>query len=172
LIVRSDKKGNGTVEVANPNLGGASVEVQSALFVDFGARIGRRKNLNTDLGRTLEKGETADVLGAPRSEPGNVDSFDATSSGKRTLGEYNPAREKLAQQTGDMSLAPAMDRSGRRAHKDVAMLIGFNAMREPGECGISQHLGPTGEIKPGLRFQVRQLDDDRHDGKVRQKKKK
>jgi hypothetical protein len=81
----------------------------------------------------------------------------------------DPAREKLAQQTRDMSLAPAMDRSRRRTHKNVAMLIGFNAMREFGERGISQYLGPTREIKLGLRFQVRQLDGDRHGLKVRQK---
>ena len=72
----------------------------------------------------------------------------------------------------DMSLAPAMDRSRRRTHKNVAMLIGFNAMRESGERGISQYLGPTREIKLGLRIQVRQLDGDRHGRKVRQKRRK
>jgi conjugative transfer signal peptidase TraF len=170
--VRSHKKGNGAVEVANPDLGGAGVEVQCALFGDFGARIGRGNNLNTDLWCTLEEGETADVLGTLRGEPGHVDGFDSAGSGKRTLGECDPAREKLAQQTRDMSLAPAMDRSRRRTHKNVAMLIGFNAMREFGERGISQYLGPTREIKLGLRFQVRQLDGDRHGLKVRQKMKK
>ena len=54
----------------------------------------------------------------------------------------------------------------------MAMLIGFNAMREFGERGISQYLGPTREIKLRLRFQVRQLDGDRHGLKVRQKTKK
>ena len=31
---------------------------------------------------------------------------------------------EATQQTGDMSLAPAMNRSRRRTHKDAAMLIG------------------------------------------------
>ena len=160
------------LEVANPYLGGAGVEVQSALFVDFGARIGRGNNLNTDLWCALEEGETANVLGTLRGQPGNVDGLDAAGSGKKTLGEYDPVRKKLAQQTGDMSLAPAMDRSRRRTHKDVAMLVGFNAMREFGECGISEYLGPTGEIKLGLKFQVRQLNGDGHGGNVRQKRRK
>ena len=56
-------------------------------------------NLNTYLGSTLEEGQTADVLGTLRGEPGNVDGFDAAGSGKRTLGECDPAREKLTQQT-------------------------------------------------------------------------
>jgi hypothetical protein len=52
------------------------------------------------------------------------------------------------------------------------VLIGLNAMWESGECGISQHLGPTREIKLGLRIQVRQLDGDRHVERIRQKKEK
>ena len=64
------------LEVANPYLGGAGVEVQSALFVDFGARIGRGNNLNTDLWCALEEGETANVLGTLRGEPGNIDNID------------------------------------------------------------------------------------------------
>ena len=111
MIVRSHKKGNGAVEVANPDLGGAGVEVQSAFFGDFGARIGRGNNLNTNLWCTLEEGETVDVLGTLRGEPGHVDGFDPAGSGKRTLGECDPAREKLAQQTGDSIKRPI--RSGR-----------------------------------------------------------
>jgi len=170
LIVGKNKKGNGAVEVANPDLGGAGVEVQGTFLVDFRARIGRGNNLNTDLWRTLKEGKTADILGALRGEPGDVDCFDAAGSGKRTLGKCDPVREKLAHQAGYMSLAPAMDRCRRGTHQDVAMLIGFNAMWECGERGISQYLGPTCEIKLGLRFKVRQLDGKRHGGIVRQKK--
>ncbi len=96
-MVRRNKKRNGTVKSANPDFGGASVKIQGALFVDFGSRIGRRKNLNTDLGSTLEQGEPANVLGALRGEPGNVDGFDAARSGKRTLGECDSVRKKLTQ---------------------------------------------------------------------------
>jgi hypothetical protein len=61
------QKRNRTVETANPYFGCASIEVQGALFVDFGARIGRRNNLNTDLGSPLEQGQFADIFGRPGS---------------------------------------------------------------------------------------------------------
>jgi hypothetical protein len=54
-------------------------------------------NLDTNLGSTLEQGEPANVLGAIRGEPGNVDGFDSARSGKRTLGECDPVRKKLTQ---------------------------------------------------------------------------
>jgi hypothetical protein len=76
------------------------------------------------------------------------------------------------EEAGDVSLAPAMDRSRRRTHKDVAMLIGFNAIWESGEGGISQDLGPSREIKLRLRIQVRQLDGDSHDRGYAKKMKK
>ena len=41
VIVRRNKKGNGTVKSANPDFGGVSVKVQGALFVYFGGRIVR-----------------------------------------------------------------------------------------------------------------------------------
>jgi hypothetical protein len=95
--------------------------------------------------------------------------LDAAGSGKRTLGECDPVRKKLAQQTADMSLAPTMDRSWGWTDKDVAMLVGFNAMREFGEYAISEFLSPTHEIKLGLKFQVRQLNGNGHRRSVRQK---
>jgi len=138
LMVRRNKKGYRAIEVANPDFGGAGIEVQGALFIDFRGRIGRRKNLYAELRRTLEQDESADVLGALRGEPGNIDGFDAAGSGNWTLGECSPAREKLTQQARDMSLALAMNRSRRRTHKDMAMLIGFDAIGERSQSGISQ----------------------------------
>jgi len=39
MTIRTDEKRNRTVEVANPNLGGAGVEVECVFFVDLGGRI-------------------------------------------------------------------------------------------------------------------------------------
>ena len=74
------------------------------------------------------------------------------------------------EEAGDVSLAPAMDRSRRRTHQEVAVLIGFDTIWEFGESGISQHFGPARGIVPGLRIQIWQLDSDRHDLRLRQKK--
>ena len=40
MLVRTDKKVDGSVEVTDPDLGGAGVEVERALFVDFRWKIG------------------------------------------------------------------------------------------------------------------------------------
>ena len=78
LIVRSHEKRNMAVEVANPYLGSTRVEVQSSLFVDFGARNGRGNNLNRNFWCPLEEGETADVLRTLKGELGSK-SLDAGS---------------------------------------------------------------------------------------------
>jgi phage major head subunit gpT-like protein len=41
-MIRRNEKRNGSVEVANPDLSGTGVEIQSALFVDLRRGIGRR----------------------------------------------------------------------------------------------------------------------------------
>jgi len=49
MTIRSDEKRNRTVEVANPNLGGAGVEVECAFFADLGGRIRGRNNLDANV---------------------------------------------------------------------------------------------------------------------------
>jgi hypothetical protein len=84
-MVRRNKKGHRAVEVANPHFGGAAVEVQGALFVDFSARIGRRNDLNTDLGGVAEELRIFSDLWAVGSEPADVDSLDAIGGGHWAL---------------------------------------------------------------------------------------
>ena len=78
-MIRRNKKGNGTVKIANPDFTCAGVKVQDPLFVDFEGRIGRRKNLDADLGSPGEKLGVIGNLKAVGSEPGNVDRLDAIS---------------------------------------------------------------------------------------------
>src|SRR5205823_14719963 len=61
-MINARKEGYGAIEVANPDLGGAGIEVEQTFFGDFGGRIGRRKNLDADLWCSLEKGELVDLL--------------------------------------------------------------------------------------------------------------
>ena len=153
--MRRRKKGNGTVQSANPDFGCAGVEIEDAFFVDLGNGVGGGIDLDADLGSALEQGQLADILGAPRGEPGNVDGFHAAGGRKRALRHDFSVRQQSVQKNADIDLALAMKRSWRRTHEDVAMLIGFNAIRESGEGGISQDLGPAREIKLRLRIQVR-----------------
>ena len=172
MMVRRNKKGDGTVHRAKPDFGCAGVKVQGALFVDFGGRIGRRKNLHTDLGSAGEELRIFGDLWAIGSEPGDVDSLDAISGGQRALRQGSTIRQKLIQKMDNVTLATRVSESWRRAHKDVAMAIGLNTMWESGQCRISQYLGPEREIDLGLRNALRELNGDRHVGRIRQKKEK
>jgi len=48
-MVGTNKKGHRTVEVADPDLGGAGVEIESAFFVHLALGIRRGKDFDTDL---------------------------------------------------------------------------------------------------------------------------
>ena len=49
----------------------------------------------------------------------------------------------------------------------MAILIGLDAIGEPGELGVSQDLAPARQVEAGLRREVRKLNGDRHEEKIR-----
>ena len=162
MLARTDKKVDGSLQVTNPDFGCAGVEVESALFVDFRWKIGARNDLDADIWSALEQGELGDILCPPRSEPGDIDRFDAAGAGNRALRQGTAVGKELAQESADMCLALAMEWSRGRTQEDVAILIGLDAIRKPGELLIRQNLGPTRQVEGGLRREVRKLDSDRH----------
>jgi hypothetical protein len=172
LLMRARKEGNRTVQSANPDFGCAGVEIEGAFFVDFGNGIGGGEDLDADLGSALEKGDLADILEALRRDPGNVNGFDAGGGGDGALRHGMAVWEKTAQQSSDMYLAFAVERSWRRAHEDVAMLVGLDAIGQLRQVRIGQDLGPLNQVEPGLRNEIRKLNGDRHRGKIHQKRKK
>ena len=93
-------------------------------------------------------GEFADVLGSLGGDPGDVDGFDAACGRKWALGHDLAVRQELMQQEADIHLAPAMERSGWRAHKDVAMLIGLDTVGEFDKERVGQDLGPARHVEP------------------------
>ena len=171
-MISTRKERHGTAEVADPDLDGAGVEVESAFFVDFGGGIGEGKNLNADLGRAFEKDEPREVLCPARSEPGDIDGFDAGSGGNGAFREDISGREELLQEGADPDLAVSVKRSWRRSHKEVTVLVGLDAIGELRELGIGQDLGPTSQVELGLRSEIRKLNGDRHGTKIHQKRKK
>jgi hypothetical protein len=48
--INARKERHRSVEVTNPNLGRSGVQIKGTFFVDLGLGIGRRKDLNADLG--------------------------------------------------------------------------------------------------------------------------
>jgi len=53
-MIRTNKKCDRSVEVADPHFGGACVEIKGVFFVDLGLRIGWGKDFDADLGCTSE----------------------------------------------------------------------------------------------------------------------
>src|SRR5260370_38711312 len=75
LLLRRRKEGNRTVQSANPDLGCARIEIESAFFVDFGGRIGGGKDLNADLWGPCKEKRLFAHLGPIRREPGDTDTL-------------------------------------------------------------------------------------------------
>jgi hypothetical protein len=132
-MIGTEEKRNRSVEAAYPNLGGACIEIEGAFFVDLGRGIGRRENLDANVWGALENDEFVDVLGSLGSDPGDIDGFDAACGRNRALGQDLTVRQELMQQEAEIHLAPAMERSGWRTHKDVAMLISLDTVGEIGK---------------------------------------
>jgi hypothetical protein len=163
-MIRTDKKGNRSVEVANPDLGCAGVEIEGAFFVDLGYGIRRRKDLDANVGRVEKHGWVLTKFGPLRSEPGDIDGSDSGGGGNRALGNAFPRREQLKEQSSYLDLPTAMSRSGWGTHEDAAVLIGLDAIWELSKLRISQDLGPASLVKPGLSREVRKLNSDWHRG--------
>jgi hypothetical protein len=169
--MRRNKKGNGAVNRANPDFGRAGIKVQGALFVDFGKRIGRRRNLHTDFRSAGEDLRIFGNLWPIGSEPSHVDSLDAISGRHRALRQGSTPRQKLIQKMDNVTLATRVSECWRRAHKDVAMTIGLNPIRELRKGWIRQNFGPTLEVELGLRIALRHLKGDRHGRRYARKRK-
>jgi hypothetical protein len=169
--MRRNKKGYGAVNRANPDFGRAGIKVQGALFVDFGKRIGRRKNLHTDLRSAGEDLRIFGDLWALGSKPSHVDSLDAISGRHRALRQGSTIRQKIIQKMDNVTLATRVSESWRRAHKDVAMTIGLNPIRELRKGWIRQDFGPTLEVELGLRNALRHLKGNRHGRRYARKSK-
>jgi len=168
-MIRTAEERNRTVEVANPDLGCAGVEIEGAFFGDLSLRIGRRKNLDTDFGGAGKNKGLLGNLGSVGREPSDVDGFDAAGRGDGTLCRDEALCERVGQKCAYKELPTRVRETGRGRHEDMSVLIGLDAVGQLGEVGIRQDLGPTPEIEFGLRNQIRKLNSDRHPGKILQK---
>ncbi len=97
LMIRTHKKRDGSIKFADPDLGGSGVKIESTFFVYLGCGIRGRKNLDANVRCALKKGQPSDVLSAPGSEPGDIQSFDAVGSGERAFGQALTIGKELVQ---------------------------------------------------------------------------
>jgi hypothetical protein len=153
--MRRRKEGNRTVRSADPDLGCARIEIESAFFVDFGGRIGGGKDLNADLWGACKEERFLGNLGPTGIEPGDIDSLDTVGDRDRAISKNETSREQLGQKTANGKLTARVAESWRRTHEDASEAIGLDPVREPGERGVSQDLGPAIQVEPRLRCKVR-----------------
>jgi conjugative transfer signal peptidase TraF len=162
-MIDARKERHGTVEVADPDLVGAGVEVERAFFVNLGGGIRWGKDFDADLGRSSEYDGSLDQLGPATVEPHEVNGFDTVSGGKRAFGESTTVGEEGLQQVGNLALAVGVGESWRWTHDDVAVSIGFDPIGEFGQSRIGQDFGPPGNVKRGLSLEIWKLDGDGHE---------
>ena len=156
------KKRHRTIEVADPDFGCAGVEVEDAFFVNLGSRVRWGENLDANFGCAFKKGKLAEVPCARGVKPCDIDSFDTGGGRDRALGHRVTIWEEVTQQSADMYLTLAVERSWRRAHEDVAVLVGLDAIGKFGNLRVREDLGPPLEVESGLGRKVGQLNRNWH----------
>ena len=160
---------HGAVEVADPNLDCACVEIESAFFVDLALGVRRGKDLDADLWSPDKSDRLLADLRPVVVEPCDVNGLDSIGGRDRALWESLTVRHERVEEADDVVLTAGMTEGWRWSHEDMPVPIGLDPVREPGQFRIGHDLGPASEIEAGLRLEIRELDRDRHAGKIRQK---
>ena len=172
LMIGTNKKGHRTVEVADPDLGGAGVEIESAFFVYFALGVGGRKHFDTDFRCAREDKGSLPELGSTPGKPSEVNGLYAIGSRERTLCQSAAVRKEISEEVCNVPLAIGVGKTWWGSHEDMPVAIGLDAVRQLRQARISRDFRPTIQVEPSLRFEIRKLDHDRHAGKIRQKWKK
>jgi hypothetical protein len=172
LTIRPNKKSDRSVEVANPNFSCAGVEIKGAFFVDLSRGVRWGKDFDTDFGRARENKGSLAKFDSVAGKPSEVNSLDSVCSGYGALRHGTPGGKELNQESHDLTLAVRVGKTWRGSHEDMSVPIGLDAVRELRQTRISRDFRPTIQVEPCLRFEIRELDHNRHAGKIRQKWKK
>ena len=165
-MIRTKKKSHRTVEVADPDFGGAGIEIEGAFFGDLRCGIRWGKDFDADLWRASEYQGSLEELGPATVEPHKVNRFDTVSGGKRAFRESTTVGEEGLQQVSDLALAVGVGESWRWTHDDVSVSIGLDPIGEFGQARIGQDFGPAGKVKRGLSLEIWKLDGDGHFGNL------
>ena len=168
-MVGTNKKGHRTVEVADPDLGGAGVEIESAFFVHLALAIRRGKDFDTDFGCTCEDKGSLPELGSTPGKPSEVNGLYAIGSRERTLCQSAAVRKEISEEVCNVPLAIGVGKTWWGSHEDMPVSIGLDPVGELGQFRIGHDLGPPSEVEAGLRLEVRELNRDRHEVKMSMK---
>src|SRR5271157_4521055 len=109
-----------------------------------------------------------------RPRPSQARSTALTPSAVETGHSENgrPPRKELQQKSKHLALAVGVPEARRGRHKDMSMPISLDPVGELREILVGQDLGPSSQVEPGLRSEIRKFNSDRHATKIHQKRKK
>ena len=161
------KKRHGAIEVADPDLAGAGVEVKGAFFVDLGWRIRSGENLDAERRSIGKRGrwisdEPAFLSGGEQDDIGNPNLAVASKDGLLDCGEF--AGVKVIEEIGNSASSLAMVEARGWRHDELAARVDLEAFEPIGEGGIGADLQPPSGGGG--------VDRNRHGCKIRQKWKK
>jgi hypothetical protein len=171
-MIDARKERHGSVEVADPDLGGAGIEVEGAFLLDLGWGVRWGKDFDADLGRAIEYERSLEQLGTAMAEPGEVHRLNPIGCRSGAFGEWSTHGKELQQKSKHLALAVGVQEARRGRHKDVSMPISLDPVGELREILVGQDLGPSSQVEPRLRSEIRKFNGDRHATKIHQKRKK
>jgi hypothetical protein len=171
LMIGTNKERHRTLEVADPNLVRAGVEIQGTFFVDLALTVRRGKDFDTDFRGANEDGRLRLIADFKPtwSEPSDIDGLDAVSSRERALRNDEALGKQVGQKIAHGKLSAPVAESWRGSHEDMSVSIGLYSIRQVRQPRICTEFSPASEVERSLRLEVRELDCDRHVGKIRQK---
>ena len=142
------KKRYGSVEVADPNLVRAGVEIEGAFFVDLCRRIRPGKDLNAH--RRSNGKRRRWIIDQPAflslGEQDDVGDSDLAVAGKDSLlDSCEFARLELVEEIGDSASSLATVEARGWGHDDLATRVGLEAFGPIGEGGICADLEPASD---------------------------
>ena len=149
-MMHARKERHRAVEVADPNLGGAGVEIEGAFFVDLRCGVGRGKHLDTDFWCASEDEGSVPEFSSALGEPSQVNGLNSIGSRERTLCQNAAIRQEIFEEVGNVSLAIGVNETGWGSHDDTAVPISLDPVRECGESWIRQDFRPAREVEPAL----------------------
>ena len=81
-------------------------------------------------------------------------------------------REEVGKKAHNPPLAARVSVGRRRAHEDVTVPIGLDAVWKFREHRIGQNLAPANQVEPGLRLKIREFDSDGQAEKIGRRRSK
>jgi hypothetical protein len=156
-MINARKKSHRTVEITDPDLGRAAIEVEGTFFVDLGWGIRSGKDLDAN-GRSAGKrggcvsDEPAFLSLGEQDDISDSHLAIATKDSLLDCGEF--AGIQVIEEIGDSASSLTMIEARRWRHNELASGVDLKTLGPIGECGISADFEPP--------FRGRSVDCDGH----------